>query len=170
MKYKNKFVIALVSALTFYTIAVNAQPSGDIYIKARHSNKCLHIREGGQINGLIATQWDCKRQNNLIWKLEPLPRDPGFFFIRVKSSDKCLHVHEASKADSARISQWQCSVARPNLKWKIIPTGDGYNYIQAQHSKKCLHVHEASQEKDALITQWSCVDKTNVQWKIEKLN
>jgi hypothetical protein len=177
MKYKNKFVMALVSGLTFYTIAVNAQPSGDIsitdhadiYIKAKHSNKCLHIQGGAQDNGLLATQWDCIRQNNVIWKLSPAPNDPGFYFIQVKSSDKCLQVNDSSPANGARISQWDC-VDQPNVKWNFFPAGDGYYYIRAKHSNKCFQVNNLSQANNAAITQWDCVNQPNVHWKFENAN
>ena len=177
MKYKNKFVMALVSVLTFSTIAVNAQPSGDIsitdhadiYIRAKHSNKCLHIMGGAQQNGILATQWDCIRQNNVIWKLYAAPNDPGFYFIQVKSSNKCLQVDGASQANGARISQWDC-VNQPNVKWKFFSAGNGYYYIRAKHSNKCFQVNGASLANNAAITQWDCVNRPNVHWGFPHVN
>ena len=178
MKYKNKFVMALVSVLTFSAIAVNAQPSGDIsitdhadiYIRAKHSGLCLHIEGGTQENGLRATQWFCKRQSNLIWRLYAVPNDPGFYYIQVTSSNKCLHVDRASKADGARISQWDCSNQSDHLRWRFWSAGNGYYYIQAKHSDKCLHVHGNSQANNAAITQWACVNQPNVHWSFHHVN
>jgi hypothetical protein len=172
MNFTRFFVAAPIAfaslAAPMLSMPSQAQPARDVFIRAKHSDKCLHITTGAQDNGLQATQWDCIKQNNVVWRLKPVPNDPGFYFIQVKSSDKCIQVDELSQANGARISQWDC-VNQDNVKWKIVRANDGYNYIKAKHSNKCFHVHEASQANNAAITQWDCVNQPNVQWKIQRV-
>jgi hypothetical protein len=173
--------MALASVLTFYTIAGNAQTSGDIYIrentdvhiKAGHTSspykKCLHIRGGTYEDGLQATQWDCIRKSNVIWRLYSVPNEPGFYYIKVNSSRKCLQVDGRSLLDGARISQWQC-LNQDNVKWRFRHVGYGYYEIRNQRSDKCLHVHRASLENNAAITQWTCQNLAHLQWSFHHLN
>jgi hypothetical protein len=168
MNHKHGFSLGLALTLTFFSVPVDAQPAGDIFVRAKHSDKCLHIREGSQGNGLPATQWECIRQNNVLWRFVQVPREPGFYFIKVKSSDKCIQVNGQSKENGAVISQWDC-VNQNNVKWSLARASDGYYYIKAKHSNKCLQVNGASQDNNAPITQWDCVNQPNVQWKFQSL-
>jgi hypothetical protein len=135
------------------------------YIRAKHSNKCLHQHGGVLNNGGAITQWDCVDQGNVQWRIEPSPT-PGYYFIKARHSDKCAHQHGGTYADGDAITQWDC-VNQGNVKWRIVPAGNNYYYIQVQHSGKCMHVHGGGWGNGDPITQWSCVDLPNVQWTFQ---
>jgi hypothetical protein len=135
------------------------------YIRAKHSNKCLHQHGGVLDNGAPLTQWDCVDQGNVQWRIEPSP-SPGYYFIKARHSDKCAHQHGGTYNNGDPITQWDC-VDQANVKWRIIPAGNNYYYIKVQHSGKCMHVHGGGWGNGDLITQWSCIDQPNVQWTFE---
>jgi hypothetical protein len=135
------------------------------YIRAKHSNKCLHQHGGTHGNGDPITQWDCVDQPNVQWRIEPSPT-PGYYFIKARHSDKCAHQHGGTYENGDPITQWDC-VNQANVKWRIIPAGNNYYYIRVQHSGKCMHVHGGGWGNGDPITQWSCINQPNVQWTFE---
>lgn len=132
------------------------------YIRAKHSNKCLHQHGHSYGNGDKITQWACVDQYNVHWRFDPSP-DPDYYYISVRHSGKCVHQHGHSYKNGDKITQWDC-VNQGNVKVRIVPAGEDYYYLQFQHSNKCIHVHEAAANNGASITQWSCINQPNVQW------
>jgi hypothetical protein len=132
------------------------------YIRAKHSDKCLHQHGGTFGNGDPITQWDCVDEYNVQWELEPSP-EHGYYFIKTRHSGKCAHQHGATYANGDRITQWDC-INEGNVKWRLIPAPHDYFFIQVQHSGKCLHVHGGGWENGAPITQWDCINQPNVLW------
>lgn len=153
------------SEVAFANAAQAWVPVTYYYIRARHSNKCLHQHGGVLDNGAPLTQWDCVDQTNVQWRIEPSPT-PGYYFIKARHSDKCAHQHGGTYNNGDPITQWSC-VNQSNVKWRITPAGSGYYYIQVQHSGKCMHVHGGGSGNGDLITQWSCINQPNVQWTFE---
>jgi hypothetical protein len=141
------------------------EPVTYYYIRAKHSNKCLHQHGGTTGNGDPITQWDCVDQGNVQWRIEPSP-DKNYYYIKARHSDKCAHQHGGTTGNGDPITQWEC-VNQGNVKWRLIPAGKNYFHIQAQHSKKCMHVHGGGSANGAAITQWSCIDQANVLWRFD---
>lgn len=135
------------------------------YIRAKHSDKCLHQHGGTFGNGDRITQWECVDQYNVQWEFERTD-DPGYYFIKARHSGKCAHQHGGTYGNGGRITQWDC-VDQGNVKWRLIHVGRGYYHIKAQHSGKCMHVHGASWENGARITQWDCINQPNVLWAFD---
>lgn len=135
------------------------------YIRAKHSDKCLHQHGGTLTNGGAITQWDCIDQGNVQWRIEPSPT-PGYYFIKARHSDKCAHQHGGTYGNGDPITQWDC-VNQGNLKWRIKHVGNNYYHIQVQHSGKCMHVHGGGWGNGDAITQWTCINQPNVLWTFE---
>jgi hypothetical protein len=165
-----KLLLGLLSSFALFPIAADAQVISQYsFVRAKHSNKCLHVNgDQGLGNGVPVTQWQCVNQNNVKWQLVPVPGEVGYYFFKVKFSDKCAQVNGLSQQNGAAITQWDC-VNQDNVKWRLAPAGDGYYYLIAKHSNKCLQVNELSQANGAPITQWDCVDQPNVQWKLQSI-
>ncbi len=145
------------------TAELEPRADGTFYfIRAKHSDKCLHQHGAVFDNGAKITQWDCIDQYNVEWELEESP-DPDYYFIKARHSGKCVHQHGATYGNGDPITQWDC-VNQGNVKWRIIPAPNNYYYVQVQHSAKCLHVHGGSWDNGAAITQWDCINQPNVLW------
>ena len=135
------------------------------YVRAKHSNKCLHQQGAVDTDGAPLTQWDCVNQPNVQWQVVRSPED-GYYYIKARHSGKCVHQQASVFDNGGPITQWTC-VNQPNVKWRLRSAPDGYLYIQAQHSGKCLHVQGGGYGNGDPITQWDCVDQGNVQWKLD---
>ncbi len=131
------------------------------YIRAKHSDKCLHQHGAVLHNGGPITQWDCVDQYNVQWKFDNAP--DGYYYIRARHSGKCVHQHGATQGNGDPITQWDC-VNLPNVKWRLIPVDNKYYYIQVQHSGKCAHVHGGGWGNGDPITQRDCINQPNVLW------
>jgi len=145
-------------------VTLQLQAPRYLFIRAKHSGKCLHQLGATQGNGDRITQWDCVNQPNV--KLEKISAGDGYFFLKFAHSGKCVHLHGASAENGAAITQWEC-IDQPNLKWREEPVGDGYSYLRSVQTNKCIHQQGATQGNGDPITQWDCVDQPNVQWKLE---
>lgn len=131
------------------------------YIRAKHSDKCLHQHGAVLHNGGPITQWDCVDQYNVQWQFQHAP--DGYYYIRARHSGKCAHQHGATQGNGDPITQWDC-INQPNVKWRVIPAPNNHHYLQVQHSAKCMHVHGARWENGTPITQWDCINQPNVLW------
>ncbi|WP_437968921.1 RICIN domain-containing protein [Sorangium sp. So ce260] len=131
------------------------------YIRAKHSDRCMHQHGAVLHNGGAITQWECVDQYNVQWKFEDAP--DGHYYIRARHSGKCAHQHGATQGNGDPITQWDC-VNLPNVKWRLLPSANNYYYMQVQHSGKCMHVHGARWDNGTPITQWDCIDQPNVLW------
>ncbi|HRJ53753.1 MAG TPA: RICIN domain-containing protein [Candidatus Thiothrix moscowensis] len=168
---KSLSTISMTLALTLACLSVpaSAEPAADgiFYIKAKHSNKCVHQHGHINNNGGNVTQWDCVNQGNT--KLERIPTGSGYFLLRFKHSGKCVTVENDSLDRGANIIQWDCNYDGPrNQTWHTLKASNNPTdpYVQIQSGNgACLHQHGATNGNGDNITQWDCVNEPNVLWK-----
>lgn len=144
-----------------------AMAADDVFLKARHSDKCAQVDGGSADNGANISQWDCLDQNNVKWTW--VETGNGYVFLKAKHSGKCAQVDGASQANGANISQWDC-LNQDNVKWqfKLVQTVNGQRYYNVVNkaSGKCMQVNENSNANGANISQWDCVNQDNVKWAL----
>lgn len=142
-------------------------PDGVFYLKAKHSNKCVHQHGNTHNNGDNVTQWDCLNQGNV--KLERIPLGSAYFLLRFQHSGKCVTVKDDSLERGANIIQWDCQDdGARNQTWHAIKASNNPTdpYVQIQSGNgACLHQHGATRGNGDNITQWDCVNEPNVLWK-----
>jgi hypothetical protein len=167
MNSKFKLSLGLVLGSILFAIPGNTQVNdffGLFYIRAMHSDSCLHNPDGSQRNNVLVTQWRCIVQPNVQWSINYVGSN-NYVWIKNAASDKCLRVKEASLEEYAPIVQYDCNNNYRSEQWALIPVRNGYYYIKNRYSGKCIHVHGASQLNGAQITQRRCEDRPNILWK-----
>jgi len=136
-------------------------------IVAKHSGKCLDVKEALHKDGAWVHQWDWANQNNAQWALEPV--GDGYYKIKAKHSGKCLDVIEGYQHNKAWVAQWEWHGTN-NQKWAL-ESIDGGNYyrIKAKHSQKYLDVYGRGNGNGEYVCQWEWANQDNGKWKIEKV-
>lgn len=128
-----------------------------VYLKAKHSGKCMTVYRGSKAKGAKVNQYRCVGAKNQWWVLYAVA--PPFWRIAGYESGKCLSVAGASKKNGAALIQWDCNgAADQRFKW------NGHSALKAVHSGKCLDVQGGSKADNAPIVQWSCNGRGNQTW------
>jgi len=163
-----KYMIARVALVGL--LGVTSAMSEDLFLKAKHSDKCAQVDRASQANGANISQYDCVNYDNVIWSWVEV--GSGYVFLKAKHSGKCAQVDGASQANGANISQWDC-VDQDNVKWglKLLPSRSAEKYynIVNKGSGKCLQVDGASTANNANISQYDCLDQDNVKWRLVRV-
>lgn len=130
-------------------------------LQARHSNKCLDVKDFSPGNGAPMQQWDCNwPQANQLFVIEAA--GGGTFRIASGVGAKCLDIPWSSTANGTVAQQYECNLAtfQPNQVFQIVPAPTaGYYRIYAAHtagSPKCLDVQDVSLSNGAPVQQYDC--------------
>lgn len=138
--------------------------SGDYYeIQARHSKKCLDVRNSSISSGADIQQYSCHGGANQQWTLQSAGN--GYYEIVSRNSGKCLDVKGASKDDRATVQQYSCHNG-DNQEFRLEHIDAGYFLIVAKHSGKCLDVRGADTSDLATVQQYFCNKNANQQWRL----
>ena len=138
---------------------------------ARHSGKCLDVREVSLDNGARLHQWEClnpaEHQNQVF---TVAPEGNGYYRLIARHSGRCVDVISAGTGDGARLQQWGCSGA-PQQSWLPKQVGtSAYNNFIAKHSGKCMEVMGALTANGTDVQQWGCGAGTQQQWEYQSVN
>lgn len=128
---------------------------------ARHSNKCVDVRDNSSANNARVEQFTCNGGLNQQWRLEDA--GDGYYRILAQHSGKCLDVEKSSTVE-AFVNQYDCGSGQ-NQQWKFEDLGNGYYRLAARHSGMCLDVEKASADDHARLKQYKCGNGTNQQFK-----
>ncbi|NMO23104.1 hydrolase [Pyxidicoccus fallax] len=141
------------------------------YVRAKHSNKCLHVHGGGFTNGDSITQWDCLYDaHNTQWAIAPVAAGSQYYYITSRRSGKCAHVHGGVYGNGAGITQWTCLADAYNTQWELIDSGDpGYFYMRSRATGQCAQVNGGSLSNGGSISQWDCMSSPHMLWKMERV-
>jgi Glycosyl hydrolases family 11/Ricin-type beta-trefoil lectin domain-like len=128
-------------------------PSGQIIIRARHSNACLDVPSNSTGNGTLIQQWGCHSGSNQKWTFNS--KGGGWYEVKSASSGRCLDVAGVSQDNGANMQLWDCSGGN-NQQFKLTSVGSGFYLLTARHSNKCVNVYGNSTANGARIIQWDC--------------
>lgn len=139
-------------------------PSGWTSLQAKHSNKCIDVKNGAVWNGSTYHQWGCNASNqNQDFSLTNIGN--GDFAITSRKSGLCFELKDGNASNGATIQQWVCNYADNNQRWNLIDVGNGYFEIRNKVSGKCLDVAGKSSNNGAAIVQWQCYAGNNQRFK-----
>ena len=130
---------------------------------ARHSNKCLDVKDDSKADGAPLVQFRCGSGMNQQFELIPTG---SYYQIVARSSGKCVEVRAASGADKAVIQQLSCN-GGANQRFQLVDMGGGFNKLVIRGSGKCVDVDGASTADLALILQLTCNGQTNQQFRLQ---
>jgi hypothetical protein len=130
---------------------------------ARHSNKCLDVKDNSRADGAPLIQFSCGSGLNQQFELI---RTGSYYQIVARSSGKCVEVRAASNADRAVIQQLACN-GGANQRFQLVDAGGGFNKIVIRSSNKCVDVDGASTADPAQILQFTCNGQTNQQFRLQ---
>ncbi|MCX5263124.1 RICIN domain-containing protein [Streptomyces sp. NBC_00199] len=120
---------------------------------ARHSNRCLDVKDNSAADSYDVVQYDCIGGLNQQWRL----KDAGGGYVQIiaEHSGKCLDVANGSSTAGAYVQQYHCTTG-PNQQWLLENQGNGYYHLVARHSRLCLDVANGSTANGARLVQWTC--------------
>lgn len=130
---------------------------------ARHSNKCLDVKDDSKADGAPLIQYSCGSGLNQQFELIPTG---SYYQIVARSSGKCVEVRAASGGNRAVIQQLACN-GGANQRFQIVDTGGGFNKLVIRSSGKCVDVDGASTANLAPILQFTCNGQTNQQFRLQ---
>jgi hypothetical protein len=136
-----------------------------VQVMARHTGKCLDVRNISTRRGAAVQQWTCWNGPNQQWKLTPA--GDGSFVVRSINSGMVLDVYGALRSNATKIQQWSY-LGRANQKWRLQPVSGGYYELVVEHSGKCLEVSggPGTSKNGVAVQQWTCNSGTNQQWRL----
>lgn len=169
-----KGILSLAEVEVYGTKAQSNQPpagplnarEGIFFIKARHSDKYISVKNAGNEDGAILWQWAFHGKQQQQFNLENAGN--GFFFIKAMHSGKYLSVKNASKENGAEIWQWTYH-GKEQQQFAFETAPDGFYYIKARHSGKYLSIKNAEKEDGAILWQWEHHGNAQQQFKLEKV-
>jgi hypothetical protein len=128
---------------------------------ARHSGKCVAVRDSAADNGTPIVQQTCDGGLGQVYTA----RDTGggYRSLLSQANGKCLDVSDNSKADGAAVVLWPCN-GGANQQWRSEDQGNGAERLVNRNSGKCLDVADASRTDGARLIQWTCGTGTNQQF------
>lgn len=145
---KTKLILAAFAlALSVPAQAVDI-PTGRYLVKPAHSNLCLDVNSGGQlqqkacVDGAVAQQWDISATNG------------GWSRIASASNGLVVQVSAGSSSDGAVINT--ASYGGSNQQqFMFLKNGGGY-VLKTRHSGKCADLKDWSGDAGGLLQQLGC--------------
>ncbi|HEX8631198.1 MAG TPA: ricin-type beta-trefoil lectin domain protein [Catenuloplanes sp.] len=119
-------------------------------LRGTASGRCLDVTGASQINGAVATIWDCHGRPNQSWTSNAAGE------LRVYGT-KCLDVSGAATANGSRVAIWDCN-GQTNQQWRFNADGS----ITAVGANRCLDV--AATANGSTVRIWDCNGGTNQRW------
>ena len=143
-------------------------------LRARHSGKCLDVKEGNLENGAALHQWECLNpadHQNQVFTVEP--QGSGYYRLIARHSGRCVDVVNAGTGNGALLQQWSCN-GFAQQSWLINPyatVGETtFNQFIAKHSGKCMDVQGGLTANGTLVQQWGCGAGQQQQWEYQSVN
>ena len=146
--------------------------NGIYEIKAKHSGKCLDVRNHSVNDRANVHQWTCHTEmpgyehcRSQHWRVES--DSNNVYRVVAMHSGKCLDVHGSLQVNGGNVYQYTCH-GGDNQSWYVIPHNGAYRLI-AKHSDKCLEVRGASHNDGKNVYQFGCHGRDNQTWLFRKL-
>jgi mannan endo-1,4-beta-mannosidase len=130
-----------------------APPRTSGRLVAKHSGRCLDVKDRSTANRAVIQQWGCSSGGPQQFRF--VATDSGFYRIVASHSGKCLDVSGQSLALRAPLVQWDCW-GGANQQFRFEPAGSGYYRLVARHSVQCLALAGASTANGAQLIQYEC--------------
>ncbi|MCL1065638.1 RICIN domain-containing protein [Shewanella olleyana] len=132
---------------------------------AKHSNKCIDVKNSQMNNGTTYQQASCNT-NDSDQQFSFTQLSNGFYTIKANVSNLCMDLAAGSMADGAKIQQWVCNSNNQNQMWNLIDKGNGQYEIRNKVSNKCLDIAGKAITDGASLTQWSCYNGDNQRFSL----
>lgn len=139
-------------------------------IQARHSNKCLEMKDWNTADGGLMQQSACVGGSNQTFVLKPTGTDfgsvsDGRYRVTAKHSGKCLDVQNSSLSNGVQLEQYSCNNGA-NQQFDITYVGGSRYEIRNVNSGKCVDLNGSNTANGANVQQYDC-NRTNAQrWAI----
>jgi agarase len=134
-------------------------------LQAKHSSKCIDVKQGATWNGSVYHQWACGA-NNINQKFDIVAVGNNEYAITSKRSGLCMELENGSLQNGAKIQQWVCDYSDRNQRWKFQAKGDGYYEIRSAVSNKCVDIAGKQTNNGAAVVQWNCFNGNNQRFRI----
>jgi len=140
---------------------------------AKHSGKCLDIKDGSFRNGSQLEQETCNRSEAPAFEFMAVPNKSNTYLIKNTQSGKCLDIFRARTQNGTNLIQYRCGEGS-NQEFELINAGSGYYQLKAGHSGKCIDVFRAYKADGTKVVQYRChsaaerLKKGNQVWKISR--
>jgi hypothetical protein len=139
---------------------------------AKHSGRCLDVKDGSTANNAILQQWDCyspQTQLNQVFTL--VPQGNAYYQIVARHSNRCADVDNASQAQGTVVKQYDCiGAGQTNQIWQGVPVEGAYVHFIAKHSGQCMDVQGQQTGNGVPVTQWGCLgNQANQLWTFKSV-
>jgi hypothetical protein len=117
---------------------------------AKHSGKCLDMRNANLADGERVMQYTCHNGDNQKFNFQSA--GSGYYSIHVGHSQKCIDQFGAVSTPGGAVGQYQCHSGQ-NQQW-LPSTSGGYYSLNVRHSSLNLDVVNGSTANGALLMQY----------------
>ncbi len=138
---------------------------------AKHSGRCLDVKDGSTANTATLQQWDClspQTNQNQVFSL--VPQGNAYYQIVARHSNRCVDVTNGSQSQGTVLQQYDCiGAGQTNQIWQGVPVeqsgANAYVHFVAKHSGQCMDVQGQQTGNGAPVTQWGCLgNQANQLW------
>jgi hypothetical protein len=134
----------------------------NVYIKIRHSGKCLTVHGNSTADGAQIDQYSCVGQANQRWNI--FKNGPATWFIQNVHSGKCADVKGGNGGRRTPIIQWHCHGGL-NQNFQISAVSGSYREISSVLGvNNCLDIRGASTANNTALILWTCTRDRNQQF------
>jgi hypothetical protein len=139
-----------------------AIPTGWVNIVAKHSGKCLDVKDILTVPGAPLTQYTCWGGDNQKFKLTPVN---GGYTITPKHSGLTVEIAGGPGAtwSGASVIQWYYWGGSSQI-WQVVPASDGSFNLKPANDGLCMDIAGASSDNGAPVIQWSCSGGDNQKY------
>ncbi len=139
-----------------------------VFPTARHSGKCMGVRDASTAEGTLVIQWDCwQGATEQQWAF--VSAGNGQYQMLNKNSGQCMHLVGDGTANFIRLEQRGCASGKASQLFTLQDMGSGYAQIKSVASGRCISVSTASKRNGAAIAQYDCRGGSSQQWAIGAL-
>ncbi|MBD0411212.1 RICIN domain-containing protein [Pseudoalteromonas distincta] len=162
---KNKMYVDWVRVYKPVNAANTSSVTSGAQIKAKHSQKCIDIKNGAMNNGSTYQQWNCNSNNeNQAFELVELTNNE--YAISSQLTGLCMQIANSSTSNGAGVEQWVCDHTKANQRFTLNNTGDGYFELRSSLSNKCIDIAGKLQTNGASVVQWQCYNGDNQRFQL----
>jgi hypothetical protein len=142
-------------------------PNGLYTLRARHSGKCLDVRDRKVENSSMLQQWQCSGESNQTFRVERA--NQNYFTLKGLASGRCVSVQGVGYDNGVPMVLWDCHNG-PDQLVQFFPSADGSYSVRFSHSDKCMDVQFYDSENGRDVHQWECTRNADQDWKLVPAN
>lgn len=130
-------------------------------LTARHSGKCLDVKDASRAAGATVIQWACHGGANQQWSMEDA--GGGYWRLKAGHNGMCLDLASQSAANAVGLVQANCGSVT-SQQWSTEDVGGGAFRLKSRYSGLCVDVDGARATDGVPIIQYACHSGSNQQW------